>query len=87
MPLTPASARRSQAGDRYRRCCCPRAWSRPSSRRDLFASRTGVVPTSLAVGATRAPALIDGILAVDKHGQMTGGSGWTHLIKILISEE
>jgi hypothetical protein len=28
---------------------------------------------SLIIGATRAPALIDGVLAVDKRGQMTGG--------------
>ena len=38
------------------------------SRRARF-----VTATSLVIGATRAPALIDGILAVDKRGQMTGG--------------
>jgi hypothetical protein len=42
-------------------------------RTGLFASRTIVIATSLVIGATRAPVLIDGILAVDKHGQMTGG--------------
>jgi hypothetical protein len=46
---------------------------RPSSGWDLFASRIVVVVKSLVIGATRAPALIDGILAVDKRGQMTGG--------------
>ena len=37
------------------------------------ASRTVVVVNLLVIGATRAPAFIDGILAVDKRGQMTGG--------------
>jgi hypothetical protein len=32
-----------------------------------------MIETFLVIGATRAPALIDGILAVDKRGQMTGG--------------
>jgi hypothetical protein len=32
-----------------------------------------IVANYLVIGATRAPALIDGILAVDKRGQMTGG--------------
>src|SRR5580704_11184285 len=31
-----------------------------------------MIETFLVIGATRAPALIDGILAVDKRGQMTG---------------
>jgi hypothetical protein len=42
-------------------------------RLGFFASRTVVVAISKVIGATRAPALIDGILAVDKRGQMTGG--------------
>ena len=46
---------------------------KPSSGQGFFASRTIVIATSLVSGATRAPVLIDGILAVDKHGQMTGG--------------
>jgi len=46
-----------------------------------------VVVNSLVIGATRAPAFIDGILAVDKRGQMTGGSDWARLINILISED
>jgi hypothetical protein len=46
--------------------------SRPSSGWVLFASRTVVVATSFVIGATRAPALIDGIPAIDKRGQMTG---------------
>ena len=39
----------------------------------FIASRTVVVVNLLVIGATRAPAFIDGILAVDKRGQMTGG--------------
>jgi hypothetical protein len=39
----------------------------------IFASRTIVIATLLVIGATRAPVVIDGILAVDNHGQMTGG--------------
>jgi len=42
-------------------------------RLGLFASRTVAMSTWVVIGATRAPVLIDGILAVDKHGQMTGG--------------
>jgi hypothetical protein len=44
-----------------------------------------VVVNSLAIGATRAPAFVDGILAVDKRGQMNGGSGGARLVNILIS--
>jgi hypothetical protein len=39
----------------------------------VFAARAVGVATSMVIGATRAPASIDGILAVDKRGQMTGG--------------
>jgi hypothetical protein len=46
-----------------------------------------VVVNSLVIGATRAPAFIDGILAVDKRGQMIGGSELARLINILISED
>jgi hypothetical protein len=38
----------------------------------IFASRTIVTATSCVIGATRAPTLIDSILAVDKRGQITG---------------
>jgi hypothetical protein len=34
-----------------------------------------VAAISLAIGATRAPAFYDGIHAVAKRGQMTGGRG------------
>ena len=40
-----------------------------------FASRPVVVATSLVIGATRAPSFGDGIFAVAKRGQMTGGPG------------
>jgi hypothetical protein len=40
--------------------------------RNYFASRTIVIATSCVIGATRAPALINSILAVDKRGHMTG---------------
>lgn len=46
-----------------------------------------MVVNSLVIGATRAPAVIDGILAVDKRGQMTGGSERARLINILIYED
>lgn len=46
-----------------------------------------MVVNSLVIGATRAPAFIDGILAVDKRGQMIGGSELARLINILISED
>ena len=48
---------------------------RPSSGEYLFASRPVVVATTLVIGAPRAPAFGDGILAVAKRGQMTGGPG------------
>ncbi len=59
----------------------------PLPDRIFFASRTVVVVNLLVIGATRAPAFIDGILAVDKRGQMTGGSERARLINDLISED
>ena len=53
----------------------PSGVARPSSGWCYFASRPVVVATSLVIGATRAPAFGDGILAVAKRGQMTGGAG------------
>jgi hypothetical protein len=53
----------------------PSGGSRTSSGEDLFASRPLVLATSLVIGATRAPAFGDGIHAVAKRGQMTGGPG------------
>ena len=44
-------------------------------RRGFIASRPVVGATSLVIGATRAPALGDGVHAVAKRGQMTGGRG------------
>jgi len=38
----------------------------PSSGQVFFASRAIVVVTLMVVGATRAPAFVDGVLAVDK---------------------
>ena len=55
--------------------CLPSGVARPSSGWCYFASRPVVVATSLVIGATRAPAFGDGILAVAKRGQMTGGPG------------
>jgi len=56
---------------------CPRPMMelRCSSGLYFFASRAVVEVTSLATGATRAPAFCDGIHAVAKRGQMTGGCG------------
>jgi hypothetical protein len=45
----------------------------PLPDRTFFASPTIVTATSLVIGATRVAALIAGILAVGKRGQMTGG--------------
>ena len=60
--------------------------STPSSGRYLFrVARTIAVATSMVIGATRAPAFIDGILAVDKRGPMTRGSGGARLINNQIS--
>ena len=42
-----------------------------------FASRPVVVATSRVIGATRAPAFGDGIHAVAKRGQKTGGPGYS----------
>jgi len=44
-----------------------------------------VVVISLVIGATRAPAFVDGILAVDKSGQMNGGPSGARLIDNPIS--
>ena len=61
------------------------AWSRPSSGQDFFASRTVVVVNLLVTGATGASPFIDGILAVDKRGQMIRGSEGARLNNNLIS--
>jgi hypothetical protein len=60
--------------------------STPSSGQYLFrVARTIAMATSLVIGATRAPAFIDGILAVDKRGQMIRGSSGARLIRSQIS--
>jgi len=46
----------------------------PSSGQLYFASRAIVVASLFVIGATRAPAFGDGVHAVAKRGQMTGGS-------------
>jgi len=61
------------------------AWSRPSSGQDFFASRTVVVVNLLVTGATGASPFIDGILAVDKRGQMIRGSEGARVNNNLIS--
>jgi hypothetical protein len=53
----------------------PSRGSRASSGEDFFASRPVVVATTMVIGAPRAPVFGDGIHAVAKHGQMTGGPG------------
>jgi hypothetical protein len=53
----------------------PSRGSRASSGEDFFAPRPVVVATTMVIGAPRAPVFGDGIDAVAKHGQMTGGPG------------
>ena len=51
-------------------------WCRGPRPARIFSRRArSLVATSVVIGATRAPAFGDGILAVAKRGQMTGGTG------------
>ena len=56
---------------------------RPSSGKDLT-RRALSVGTSLVISATRAPAFGDGVHAVAKRGQMTGGPGASLIQKNLM---
>lgn len=58
-----------------RRVVCRVGGLRTSSGDDFFASRPVVVVATLVIGAPRAPAFGDGVLAVAKRGQKTGGPG------------
>ena len=73
-----------RAADRCSSAGAEIGWvARASSSSYLFASRPIVDATSLVTGATRAPAFDDGVLAVAKRGQMTGGpGGLTHSINL-----